>query len=39
MKIKEYDFAIIELGLYLNTHPDDDKALCLHRKTVLNNKY
>lgn len=31
-QIKCYNFAIIELGLYLNTHPDDDKALCLHRK-------
>lgn len=32
MKIKEYDFAIVELGLYLDTHPDDEKALCLHNK-------
>lgn len=32
MKIKEYDFAIIELALYLDTHPDDSKALCLHRE-------
>lgn len=31
-QIKCYNFAIIELGLYLNTHPEDDKALCLHRK-------
>ena len=30
MKIKSYNFAVIELGLYLNTHPDDEKALCLH---------
>ena len=30
MKIKSYNFAIIELGLYLNTHPDDEEALCLH---------
>ena len=30
MKIKGYNFAVIELGLYLNTHPDDEKALCLH---------
>ena len=29
-KIKCYNFAIIELGLYLDTHPDDEKALCLH---------
>ena len=30
--IKCLNFAIIELGLYLDTHPDDEKALCLHRK-------
>lgn len=30
-KIKEYNFSVIELGLYLDTHPDDEKALCLHR--------
>ena len=27
-----YDFAINELALYLDTHVDDEKALCLHRK-------
>lgn len=32
MKIKEYQFSIIELALYLDTHPEDEKALCLHRK-------
>ncbi len=32
MKIRELDFAIIELGLYLDTNPDDEKALCLHRE-------
>ena len=26
------NFAITELGLYLDTHVDDQKALCLHRK-------
>ena len=31
-QIRGLDFAIIELGLYLNTHPEDEKALCLHRK-------
>ena len=31
-QIRCYDFAINELALYLDTHPDDDKALCLHRK-------
>ena len=31
-EIRSYDFAIVELALYLDTHPDDMKALCLHRK-------
>ncbi len=31
-KIKCYRFAVIELALYLDTHPEDSKALCLHRK-------
>ena len=31
-RIRCYDFAITELALYLDTHPDDEKALCLHRK-------
>ena len=31
-KIKCLNFAIIELGLYLDTHPNDAKALCLHKK-------
>ena len=31
-KIRCYEFAINELALYLDTHPDDEKALCLHRK-------
>ena len=30
MKIRELDFALVELGLYLDTHPDDRRALCLH---------
>lgn len=34
MKIKELNFAVIELGLYLDTHPEDQRALCLHRKYV-----
>lgn len=29
-QIKCLNFAIRELGLYLDTHPDDAKALCLH---------
>ena len=32
MQLRAYKFSIIELGLYLDTHPDDEKALCLHRK-------
>ncbi len=31
-QIRCYDFAITELTLYLDTHPEDEKALCLHRK-------
>ena len=31
-QIKCYQLAITELALYLDTHPDDEKALCLHRK-------
>lgn len=30
MKIRELDFALVELNLYLDTHPEDRKALCLH---------
>ncbi len=29
-QIKCYNFAVIELGLYLDTHPEDERALCLH---------
>ena len=43
-EIKCLNFAIIELGLYLNTHPNDRKALCLHTEyanklNVLKDKY
>ena len=31
-EIRCLEFAINELALYLDTHPDDEKALCLHRK-------
>ena len=31
-EIKCLNFAIIDLSLYLNTHPNDKKALCLHRE-------
>lgn len=32
MKIRELSFAITELALYLNTHSDDEKAICLHKE-------
>ena len=32
MKINGYSFAVVELGLYLDTHPDDKKALYLHNQ-------
>ena len=31
-EIKCLKFAVVELALYLDTHPDDTKALCLHNK-------
>lgn len=31
-EIQCHDFAINELALYLDTHPEDQRALCLHRK-------
>lgn len=31
-QIKCLQFAVIELAQYLDTHPDDVRALCLHRK-------
>ena len=31
-EIRCLDFSIVELALYLDTHPEDEKALCLHRK-------
>ena len=31
-EIRCLDFAINELALYLDTHPEDQKALCLHQK-------
>lgn len=31
-EIQCHEFAINELALYLNTHPEDQRALCLHRK-------
>lgn len=32
MKIKKYDFALKELNLYLDTHPNCTKALSLFSK-------
>ena len=31
-KIKCLSFAIVDLAQYLDTHPDDRKAICLHRE-------
>ena len=31
-QIKALDFSIIELGLYLDTHPEDQRALCMHKE-------
>ena len=31
-EIMSLDFALTELQLYLNTHPEDEKALCLYKK-------
>lgn len=31
-ELKCLNFSINELALYLDTHPDDEKALCLHRR-------
>lgn len=30
--IRSLNFAIVELGEYLDTHPDDRRAICLHRE-------
>ena len=30
-RIKAYEFAITDISLYLDTHPEDEKAICLHR--------
>lgn len=32
-EIMEVSFVLIETALYLNTHPDDDRALRLHNST------
>lgn len=33
-QMMEYDFAQYELMLYLDTHPDDTKAIKLHKKVA-----
>ena len=30
--IRGLSFAIVDIAEYLNTHPDDQKALCLHKE-------
>ena len=37
-RIKELNFAIIELALYLDTHPDDEKAYACIENIVKNSK-
>ena len=36
-ELRALKFSIIELGLYLNTHPCDKKAICMHKEYC--NKY
>ena len=31
-KIRSLDFAIVELAEYLDTHVNDEKAICLHKE-------
>ncbi len=31
-EIRCLGFAVVDIAQYLNTHPDDSKALCLHRE-------
>ena len=33
-KIMVLDFAAVDLGLYLNTHPNDERAISLYNKVV-----
>ncbi len=44
MEIRSLKFAINELALYLDTHPNDEKAICLHKEyckkyRTLSDKY
>ena len=32
IQIKAYQFAVTDIALYLDTHPEDERALCLHRE-------
>ena len=32
MQIKAYQFAVTDIALYLDTNPEDEKAICLHRE-------
>ncbi|MDO5415055.1 MAG: spore coat protein CotJB [Bacillota bacterium] len=34
-RVQELNFAMIELGLYLNTHPCDENALMLYERVQL----
>lgn len=36
-ELRALKFSIIELGLYLNTHPCDQEAICMHKEYA--NKY
>ena len=43
-EIRCLEFSITELALYLDTHPEDEKAICLHKEyckecKVLKDKY
>lgn len=33
-KVMEYDFALYDLVLYLDTHPFDEEALCLYKELL-----
>ena len=33
-EIKSYDFTIVELALYLDTHPNDTKALDIYNSII-----
>ena len=32
MRIKELSFAVVDIALYLDTHPEDQRAICLHKE-------